>query len=76
MTEVERLRAELRLLRVEAERAREDVEVANERLAYALQEVAWLRRRVPETGAAAAAPGGSRERVRDPLVRLFEVLRP
>ena len=63
-----------RRLRDENLRLREDLQIAHERLRYALGEVAALRRRMPSTVTQAAAPGVRRES--DPLVRLFEAIRP
>src|SRR5262249_24161741 len=66
--------ATIRRLKSENLRLREDVEVLRERLAYVLSEVATLRRRVADPVQRTAAPGATK--TSDPLVRLFEALKP
>ena len=71
----DRLQDENRRLSAELLRAREDLEHTQERLAYALGQVAELRKRIPGTDTQAAAPGGSQvELEQDPLERLFEAI--
>ena len=68
---------EPRRLRAELLRACEDLQHTQERLAYALGEVAELRKKISCTVTQAAAPGASPvERRQDPLERMFQAIRP
>ena len=53
-----------------------DLQHTQERLAYALGQVAELRKRIPRTDTQTTIVDGPTQRQQDPLVRLLAAIRP